>query len=159
MLAWAMLTFGLAAPSLASGTVVKVSLWDKGPNSMDMLGKAMWGMGMKHEDASMATMGIDANPKEVKAGEITFEVTNDSGDVVHEMIVAPVKSTEKPLPYDKTTEKVKEEAAGHLGEVSELDSKKTGSLKLTLKPGKYILYCNIPGHYVLGMWTLFTVKP
>ena len=26
-----------------------------------------------------------------------------------------------------------------------------------LKPGLYILYCNIPGHYVLGMWTLMTV--
>jgi uncharacterized cupredoxin-like copper-binding protein len=27
-----------------------------------------------------------------------------------------------------------------------------------LKPGRYILYCNIPGHYALGMWTLLTVK-
>ena len=148
-----------AAPVSAAGTVVKVSLWDTGPNSMDMLGKGVWAMGVPQTNKSKPTMGINAVPNEIPAGEVTFDVTNNSKDVVHEMVLAPVKDTEKPLPYDKTIEKVNEDAAGHLGEVAELEPKKSGSLKVTLKPGKYILYCNIPGHYVLGMWTLVTVKP
>jgi uncharacterized cupredoxin-like copper-binding protein len=26
-----------------------------------------------------------------------------------------------------------------------------------MQPGTYILYCNIAGHYAMGMWTLLTV--
>ena len=26
-----------------------------------------------------------------------------------------------------------------------------------LKPGRYMLYCNLPGHYMAGMWTLLEV--
>jgi uncharacterized cupredoxin-like copper-binding protein len=142
----------------ASDTVVRVSLWDKGADSMDMLGKAAnMGMGMPGADMSKATMGVTADPANAPAGEITFEVANDSTDIVHEMIVAPVNDPSTPLPYDEETQRVDEDAAGHLGEVSELDPGKSGALRLTLEPGTYILYCNIPGHYVLGMWTLFTV--
>jgi uncharacterized cupredoxin-like copper-binding protein len=155
---------GLAAfaglPARAQGTVVKVSLWDKGPDSMDPLGTAPpMGMAMPGADSAKATMGVTADPASAPAGEITFEVVNDSKDTVHEMIVAPVKDPSTPLPYDKETQRVDEEAAGHLGEVSELDPGKSGALRLSLEPGKYILYCNIPGHYVLGMWTLFEVTP
>ena len=62
-----------------------------------------------------------------------------------------------PLPYDETLMKVDEDAAGHLGEVAELAPGQSGALRLTLKPGQYILYCNIPGHYAVGMWSLLTV--
>jgi len=41
--------------------------------------------------------------------------------------------------------------------VSELAPGKSGVLRIALKPGKYILYCNAPGHYALGMWTEITV--
>jgi uncharacterized cupredoxin-like copper-binding protein len=87
-----------------------------------------------------------------------FNVTNDSKDMVHEMVISPIKDDKTPLPYDKTGNKVDEDAAGHLGEVAELEHGKNGSLTINMKPGRYILYCNIAGHYVLGMWTLITVK-
>ena len=45
-----------------------------------------------------------------------------------------------------------------LGEVSELDPGKSGTLTLKLDPGTYMLFCNIPGHYMAGMWTTVTVK-
>lgn len=41
-------------------------------------------------------------------------------------------------------EKVDEAAAGHLGEVAELETGHSGVLTLTLKPGTRILYCDIP---------------
>ena len=44
-----------------------------------------------------------------------------------------------------------------MGEVSELDPGKSGSLTVTLNPGKYLLICNDPGHYVSGMWAEFDV--
>lgn len=153
-----LLTLGPIAPSFAAESIVKVSLWDKGPHSLDAFGQGMMrGMGMKTKNMPRAMLGIDVHPKTITAGMVTFEVTNTSKDMVHEMVVSPVPDSGKPLPYDKSLSKVDEDAAGHLGEVSELTPGQSGTLKLALKPGKYILYCNLPGHYSLGMWTLITV--
>lgn len=144
----------------AAGTVVKVSLWDKGAMSMQMLSKGpKMGMAMgKGTGMPDGPMGIKLSTSNVPAGVVTFEVTNDAKEMVHEMVVAPVKNEKKPLPYMKKEMKVDEDAAGHLGEVAELEPGKSGALTITLKPGRYILYCNIPGHYTLGMWTLLTVQ-
>lgn len=144
--------------SFASGKVIQVSLWDNGAHSMNMLGHGpMMGMGMGAIGKNMP-MGIKVSSHTVAAGEVTFEVKNTSKQMVHEMVISPVEDTKKPLPYDQAGNKVDEDAAGHLAEVAELEPGKSGALRLTLKPGRYILYCNIPGHYVLGMWTLLTVK-
>lgn len=153
-----LLTFGQAAPSFAAESIVKVSLWDKGPHSLDALGQGMKrSMVIKTGNMPAAMVGIDVHPKTIKSGTVTFAVTNISQDMIHEMVVSPVADPSKPLPYDRSLEKVDEDAAGHLGEVSELSPGQSGKLKLTLKPGEYILYCNIPGHYSLGMWTRITV--
>lgn len=147
--------------AFARSSTIKVTLWDKGAASMSTLGHGeMMGMGMEkmRGHISVAPMGVRLSSQTVSAGEVRFEVTNGSKHMVHEMVVSPVKDEKTPLPYDKAGNKVDEDAAGHLGEVAELEPGKKGGLKLTLKPGRYILYCNIPGHYALGMWTLLTVK-
>lgn len=149
---------GMAFSASAAGTTITVSLWDKGGMSMDMMGKVNpMGMGMMGADMTMATMGVTADMTTVPAGEITFAVTNASKDMVHEMVVSPVSDPAVALPYLQDEEKVDEDAAGHVGEVAELDPGATGALTVTLKPGTYILYCNIPGHYIFGMWTVITV--
>jgi uncharacterized cupredoxin-like copper-binding protein len=163
---WFVLASGLVATMsagrvFARSSVIKVSLWDKGATSMNMLGHGeMMGMGMGKtgNNMPMAPMGIRLSSHTVSAGEVTFDVTNTSKQMVHEMVISPVKDGKTPLPYDKAGNKINEDEAGHLGEVAELPPGKKGSLKLTLKPGSYILYCNVPGHYALGMWTLLTVK-
>ncbi len=142
-----------AGPALANGTTVDVSLWDQGND------KAMptdLGFGM-HGDMSKATMGIAVSTATVKAGEVAFLVTNASKDTVHEMIVARLKDAKTTLPYVKDEERVDEDKAGDLGEVSELEPGARGALTVTMKPGDYLLYCNVPGHFAAGMWTLFTV--
>jgi uncharacterized cupredoxin-like copper-binding protein len=153
---------GTSVPVFAAGQVVRVSLWDQGAASMNMLdhGPMMgMGMGMGHatESTPMGPMGIKASTHKVKAGTVTFEVVNNSRELVHEMVISPVKSPSAQLPYDKAGNKVDEDAAGHLGEVAELEPGKSGALRIDLKPGRYILYCNLPGHYVLDMWTILTV--
>jgi uncharacterized cupredoxin-like copper-binding protein len=105
----------------------------------------------------MAHMGIKLSSHTVRAGKVSFEVRNDSKALVHEMVISPIKDTRTPLPYDQAQNKVDEDAAGHLGEVAELEPGKSGSLTLDLKRGRYVLYCNVVGHYALGMWTVLTV--
>lgn len=53
--------------------------------------------------------------------------------------------------------RVDEDKAGDKGEVSELDPGKSGTLTVELKAGKYLLICNVPGHY--GGMTLASVWP
>jgi uncharacterized cupredoxin-like copper-binding protein len=145
--------------AMAKGTVVKVSLWDQGPMSMNMLGQGhMMGMGQGVPNGSpMRPMGIKVSTSTVRAGEVSFEVVNDSKQMIHEMVISPTQGPSHPLPYVKAENKVDEDAAGHLGKVAELEPGQSGALRLTLKPGRCILYCNIAGHYELGMWTLLTV--
>lgn len=144
----------------ASATDVLVHLWDKGADSMAMadttkpMGMAMPGAG----DMSKATMGITVDSNDIHAGEVTLVAINDSKFLIHEMLIAPVRSTYSPLPYDNVNKRVDEDAAHSLGEVSELDPGQTGALRITLKPGTYILLCNVPGHYAMGMWTTIVVK-
>jgi uncharacterized cupredoxin-like copper-binding protein len=144
---------GWTAPAMA-GYVVKVSLTE---TTADMDASMKLGMGMGG-DMKKATMFLKADPVTVKAGEVTFQVSNDSKAVVHEMILAPVADVTKPMPYVDNENRVDEDKAGDLGEVSELEPGKTGSLTVTLKPGTYLLYCNVPGHYMAGMWTTITAK-
>lgn len=153
-----LLAFGGTAFA-AQAAVVKVTLWDKGPDSATPDDAHPMGLGSPGAAAAMkmAMVGVKADAQTVKAGKVTFEVTNASKDIVHEMILSPLPAGGKPLPYLADQLKVDEDAAGHLGEVSELDPGKSGALTVDLKPGKYILFCNIPAHFMNGMWTEITV--
>jgi uncharacterized cupredoxin-like copper-binding protein len=151
---------GVTVPSSADA-VIKVSLWDKA----DMMGKMNMGRSMglgmgpgMHKKMGMGPMGINVDAATAAAGKVTFEVTNDSKETIHEMIVAPIENVDVVLPYNANENRVDEEAAHDLGEVAELEPGKSGSLTLELKPGLYVLYCNIPGHFMGGMWTTLTVK-
>jgi uncharacterized cupredoxin-like copper-binding protein len=153
---------GLAAAMLMAGSagvvqaasLVQVSLWDKGASTEMPMGLAYAAPGL---DLTKATMGIKALPGAVKAGEVTFNVKNDSKDTVHEMIVMYLADPAQALPYIVADSKVDEDKAGDKGEVSELDPGKSGTLTVALKPGKYILICNVAGHFMAGMWTAFEV--
>jgi uncharacterized cupredoxin-like copper-binding protein len=143
-----------SGPAQAAGQVVKVSVTETTPD-IDLNMKLGMGMG---GDMSKATMSLKATPAEVPAGEVTFELSNDSKTVVHEMIVASVADPSKPVPFNANENRVDEDKAGDVGEVSELDPGKKGALTITLKPGTYLLYCNVPGHYMAGMWATITAK-
>ena len=148
-----------AGQALAAGNVIKVTLWDKSDNAMKKPGNGQsMGMGEMGPDMSMALMGVKLSTDTVAAGAVTFEVENMSKDMEHEMVVSLVKDTKKPLPTKNGNNQVDEKAFGSLGEVAELKPGKAGKLKVTLTPGRYILYCNVEGHYKRGMWTLLTVK-
>ena len=149
------LAAAFSAPALAD-SVVKASLKDNG-GMMDLSKSMGLGMGM-HGDMSTAIMSIDIDKPAVPAGKVTFEVTNASKETVHEMIVAPVADENAVLPYIESEGRVDEEETHDLGEVSELEGGKSGTLTVDLKPGFYVLYCNIPGHYMAGMWTMLKVE-
>jgi uncharacterized cupredoxin-like copper-binding protein len=77
---------------------------------------------------------ITAASTGLKAGEITFEVKND-GKIPHDLAIKG------------TADKTKLISPGG-----------TAELKVTLKAGKYDLYCTVPGHEAAGMKLSITVS-
>ena len=114
-------------------------------------GYGMMGRGM------MGGMSVRTNVTSVKAGKVTFDVTNLSRSIVHEMIVVAVENPNAPLPYDYNTGQIPEKQVKMLGETEEMEPNAEKTIALDLKPGTYLLICNVPGHYAAGMWTPLTV--
>ena len=144
----------MSAGAASAATVIDVQLWDQGANTQmanDLLYPA------KGMDISKATMGIKTSAPSARTGVITFHVTNTSKDTIHEMIVMYPDDPAQPLPYVASDSRVDEDKAGDKGEVSELDPGANGALTVFLKPGHYVLICNVAGHFAAGMWTPFEV--
>jgi uncharacterized cupredoxin-like copper-binding protein len=97
----------------------------------------------------LGEMFVRPNVTQGQAGKVTFHVQN-TGTLVHEMIVGKAPIT-GPLATGKMSEKTS------VGEVAELKPGTAGSVKLSLEPGKYILYCNVAGHFAAGQHAAFTV--
>ena len=109
-------------------------------------------------DPSLAHMRMVLDHDTLKPGRVTFEATNESKGLVHEVIVVRDKGV-KELPYDARKNVVIEKRIQHLGEISDLPPGKSGKLTLDLKAGTYLLICNQPGHYKDGMTAKVTVVP
>ena len=108
---------------------------------------------------SVKTMMIMADAQRIKAGPVTFVVSNNSKELIHEMIVVSVEKPDAPLPYDKKDDKVNKSKIADLGEASDLKPEEKRTLQLTLKPGAYLLLCNQPDHFMSGMKTSLVVTP
>jgi uncharacterized cupredoxin-like copper-binding protein len=95
-----------------------------------------------------------------KAGSVTISAPN-KGHLVHEMVLTKTSADPSKLPTtsDGAVDEAKLESlgqvAGEIADVTPGDTKK-GTFKLT--PGKYVMFCNIPGHYAQGMYGTITVK-
>ena len=87
-----------------------------------------------------------------KAGSVTFGVTN-SGPSVHEFVVFKSDLAEDKLPMKADGTAVDEAGAGvtHIDEIENIAKDATKTLTVTLAAGNYVLICNLPGHYKLGM--------
>jgi len=93
------------------------------------------------------------------AGKVTITAPND-GKVEHELVLAKTNTNPADLPttsdgeVDEAKLEAKGEAAGEIADVAP-GATKQGNFKLTA--GKYVMFCNLPGHYAQGMYGSLTV--
>ena len=93
----------------------------------------------------------------VKAGAVDFEIKNSSSDQMHEFLIAPWKGSITALPYNDSKGQVVEDKLSQLAGVEDMKPGAEATLRLPLKPGHYVVFCNQPGHYKLGMVASFAV--
>ena len=128
----------LAVATSAAGTQqVNAELWDKSDGSQ----------------------GVTLSTDHIKPGKVVFNVKNIStADEDHELLLAKADSPGA-LPMDESGARVEEDKLKGLEELGDVHPGKSRSTTVTLKAGKYILFCNEAGHFKAGMYAAFTVAP
>lgn len=101
----------------------------------------------------LTDFAVKADPGTVKAGRVVFAVRNRAA-MAHELTVIRTDLAPNALPIDGG--KAKED--GKAGQVANLSAGVSRKLVLELPAGQYVLICNVPGHYQLGMRTALTVE-
>jgi uncharacterized cupredoxin-like copper-binding protein len=102
------------------------------------------------------TIQLDTN--RVKAGTVVFDARNVSDtNLIHELVVLKTDVAADQLPVVKG--KVTESHFKKMGEVEDLAVGKSKHLTLKLPAGRYVLICNEPGHYAMGMRASLVVTP
>ena len=80
----------------------------------------------------------------------------NEGKVPHELVV--LRTNQDPAKLKtKSNGEVDEAAYTGPGEIGETAAGATGKKTVSLKPGKYAMICNLPGHYKSGMYGSITV--
>jgi FtsP/CotA-like multicopper oxidase with cupredoxin domain len=97
---------------------------------------------------TLGEMWVKATAPTAKAGKVTFNVTNTGAAMHHFAIGAD------PLAMDGG----EPSAAAALAKGEMLHTGDTETVTADLKPGKYILYCLMGGHYAAGQKLPFTVS-
>ena len=91
----------------------------------------------------------------VRAGQVTF-IARNTGSSAHDLIVIKTDLAADKLPPDGQTGKAKTD--GRVDGVEEIPPGQTRNLRIDLPAGHYVLICNVPTHYQLGMRTELTVQ-
>lgn len=134
----ASLLCAFAIPALAaSPAVVNADLWNKPDGSQ----------------------GVTLSTDHVKPGKVVINVKNTSTDEDHELLLVKTDSEPNAMPMDADGVRVDEDKLKGMKELGDVHPGKSRSNTLTLKAGKYLLFCNEAGHFKAGMYTTLTVAP
>jgi uncharacterized cupredoxin-like copper-binding protein len=99
---------------------------------------------------------IQLDTDRAKAGDLTFNVTNSANEAMsHELVVLRTDLSDAKLPMKAG--QVEEGKFKKMGEVEDVMPGKSKQFKLNLAPGHYVLICNRPGHYAMGMHAALVV--
>lgn len=108
--------------------------------------------------AEVKEWAITLSGASAAAGEVTFGLTN-AGNIPHEFIVVRSDAGGEALldQVDPATSRLDEAALDAIGEQPEFSPGEIKTLTLSLEPGKYVVLCNIAGHFSSGMYADFEI--
>lgn len=100
-----------------------------------------------------AMFQTSVSPASAKAGRIAFTLVN-MGDMRHEAVIIKTATRYDRLPVKNSVASEK----GRVGAITKVAGGTRKKLTLTLAAGRYVIICNLPGHYQAGMRAPFTVR-
>jgi uncharacterized cupredoxin-like copper-binding protein len=125
------------------------------------------GDGGEEVNVVVSEFTVKPDPTSVAAGEVTFVVDNQGGDI-HEFLVVDADSADDlPVDDDGAFDEVAFGEDKVLDEVEDIESGDTAELTLDLEAGTYVLLCNVveeeesgevESHFAEGMHATLTVE-
>ena len=106
-------------------------------------------------DVGLVEFAVNPAQDTVDAGTLTFNVSND-GTEVHTFRV--IKTDLAPDALPTAASRVDEGQVDVVASIPEFNAGETEDVNVDLDAGSYVLICNLPGHYDLGMRAAFTVE-
>jgi len=106
--------------------------------------------------ATLTDTGIALSQPTIPAGKVTFQVVN-KGTVAHSLVLLKTDLPHDKIPADaKDASKVSE--TGSLAATGPFGVGETKTFTRDLAAGNYVLVCNEPAHYIVGMHIGLVVK-
>lgn len=108
--------------------------------------------------ATLEDFDVQLQPGTVAAGIVSFDVVN-AGPSVHEFVLLRTDQPADALPTD--AQGTVEEDSPELEvvqEVEDIPANQTEAVEVELSAGSYVVICNIPAHYGLGMHAALIVE-
>ncbi len=109
-------------------------------------------------DVTLKEWSLTPSPARVPAGKVVFRATN-AGGIEHELVVlrANVAPSRLPVKGGRVVVSTRSGSSRALGikvqgEIEDIAPGTTRLLVLTLRPGRYVLICNLLGHYKAGQF-------
>ena len=106
-------------------------------------------------EVSLAEFSVTVATPSAGADGVTFRVAND-GAAAHEFVVIRSDAAADGLPQAPGA--VDESQLDVVGRIDQWPGGDAREATFSLTAGKYLLICNLPGHYQLGMAVAFTVQ-
>jgi len=104
----------------------------------------------------MGDKDITLSADEVPAGQVTFMIMN-RGTIVHSLVIVRTDVPHDQMALDPNDpSKVSE--TGSIAVTGQMDVGSGKQISRRLVPGKYVLVCNEPAHYAVGMHRGLVVK-
>jgi uncharacterized cupredoxin-like copper-binding protein len=114
---------------------------------------------------AQGTVNVELNafsitmPSKIKAGQITFHVTNIDTADTHSFIIIKTDLAPGSLPLDSSNNvDLTAQGLTRVDGIAQLAPSAVQDLTVNLHPGNYVAICDLPGHYQAGMYAGFTVQ-
>lgn len=92
---------------------------------------------------------LDA-PESTEAGSVTFSARN-VGRIDHELVVLRTRRSVDELPVEDAEVQENGGDVDVLAKTPRIEPGRSRELTVRLDRGRYVLICNVPGHYLSGM--------
>ena len=104
----------------------------------------------RHVDVTIKDFDIEPAAGTILAGKVTLDVWNE-GPTTHEFVVVRTELPADSLPIASDGLSVDEDHVMVLDELDEVEDGTFEALTVSLTPGRYVMFCNLDGHYLGGM--------
>ena len=104
----------------------------------------------RHLDVRIKDFDIEPAARTVPAGGMTLDVWNE-GPTTHEFVIVRSELPAGSLPIASDGLSVDEDRVTVLDELEEVEDGTSDALTVSLTPGRYVMFCNLDGHYLGGM--------